>query len=82
MKNVLEFIERSAEKYPDKLSVADINGGLTYKELEQTAKQIGAWLYQRLGGCRTVRLSYFLIRNRRALRLLWELCTVGTFMWL
>ena len=43
MKNVLEFIERSAEKYPDKLSVADINGGLTYKELEQTAKQIGAW---------------------------------------
>ena len=38
MKNVLEFIERSAEKYPDKLSVADINGGLTYKELEQTAK--------------------------------------------
>lgn len=46
MKNVLEFIERSAEKYPDKLSVADINGGLTYKELEQTAKQIGAWLYQ------------------------------------
>ena len=52
MKNVLEFIERSAEKYPDKLSVADINGGLTYKELEQTAKQIGAWLYQGLGGCK------------------------------
>ena len=73
MKNVLEFIERSAEKYPDKLSVADINGGLTYKELEQTAKQIGAWLYQGLGGC----------KNRPVVvLLLWELCTVGTFMWL
>ena len=52
MKNVLEFIEGSAAKYPDKLAVADVNGGLTYKELEKTAKQVGAWLYQGLGGCK------------------------------
>lgn len=52
MKNVLEFIEGSVAKYPDKLAVADVNGGLTYKELEKAAKQVGAWLYQGLGGCK------------------------------
>lgn len=82
MKNVLEFIERSAEKYPDKLSVADINGGLTYKELNRQQNRLVHGCIRDLADVRTVRLSYFLIRNRRALRLLWELCTVGTFMWL
>ena len=34
MKNILEFIENSAARYPDKLAVADENGGLTYSQLE------------------------------------------------
>ena len=36
MKNILEFIENSALKYPDKLAVADEEGGLTYGEAFQT----------------------------------------------
>lgn len=34
MKNILEFIENSALKYPDKLAVADEEGGLTYGQME------------------------------------------------
>lgn len=40
MKNVLEFIERSAERYPDKLAVADENGSVTYSQLELMAKRL------------------------------------------
>lgn len=50
MKNVLEFIERSAERYPDKLAVADENGGITYSQLELMARKIGAWIYTMTGG--------------------------------
>ena len=50
MKNVLEFIERSAERYPDKLAVADENGGITYSQLELMARKIGAWIYKMTGG--------------------------------
>lgn len=50
MKNVLEFIERSAERYPDKLAVADENGGITYIQLELMARKIGAWIYKMTGG--------------------------------
>ena len=50
MKNVLEFIERSAERYPDKLAVADENGGVTYSQLELMAKKIGAWIHKMTGG--------------------------------
>ena len=50
MKNVLEFIERSVERYPDKLAVADENGGVTYSQLELMAKKIGAWIHKMTGG--------------------------------
>lgn len=50
MKNVLEFIERSAERYPDKLAVADENGGVTYSQLELMAKKIGTWIHKMTGG--------------------------------
>ena len=50
VKNVLEFIERSAERYPDKLAVADENGGITYSQLELMARKIGAWIYTMTGG--------------------------------
>ena len=38
MKNILEFIENSALKYPDKLAVADEEGGLTYGQMERLSR--------------------------------------------
>lgn len=39
--NVLEWLEQSAVKYPDKVVFADINAEITYKELVNQAKRIG-----------------------------------------
>ena len=52
MKNILEFIENSALKYPDKLAVADEEGGLTYGQMERLSRQIGAWIYEKTDGVR------------------------------
>lgn len=50
MKNILEFIENSALRYPDKLAVADENGGLTYGQMVKLSRQIGAWIYEKTDG--------------------------------
>ena len=44
MKNVLEYLERSAARYPDKVVFADVNAELTYAQLLQRAKEIGSAL--------------------------------------
>ena len=50
MKNILEFIENSALRYPNKMAVADENGGLTYGQMESLSRQIGAWIYEKASG--------------------------------
>jgi amino acid adenylation domain-containing protein len=42
MRNVLEYLESSAFKHPDKTVVEDSNNSCTYKELLQNAKRIGS----------------------------------------
>ncbi|MDD2980151.1 MAG: amino acid adenylation domain-containing protein [Hespellia sp.] len=42
MKNVLEYLENSAEKYPDKIAVADEKKQCTFSELLSTARKIGS----------------------------------------
>ena len=53
MKNILEFIENSAARYPDKLAVADENGSLTYSQLESFSRKIGAWILAEIKGVRS-----------------------------
>jgi amino acid adenylation domain-containing protein len=50
-KNVLEYLENSAVKYPDKVAVADPKSSLTYAELLESAKNAGAALlpYVKMG---------------------------------
>ena len=47
MKNVLEYLERSAARYPDKVAFADVNEEITYAQLLQRAKEIGSALAKR-----------------------------------
>lgn len=49
MKNVLEYLERSAGLYPDKVAIADAENRLTYKELKEQAQCIGSLLIEKLG---------------------------------
>lgn len=44
MRNVLEYLECSAKKYPDKTAVEDINSKCSYKELQHNARSIGSSL--------------------------------------
>lgn len=44
MKNVLEYLEESATKYPNKIAVRDVKQTCTYAELLESAKQIGIYL--------------------------------------
>lgn len=60
MKNILEFIENSAVRYPDKLAVADENGGLTYSRIESFSRKIGAWILAEIRGVRNKAIAVLL----------------------
>ena len=44
MKNVLEYLETAADKFPDKIAVADKTSRLTYSELRSVSKNIGSYI--------------------------------------
>lgn len=44
MKNILEYLEKSAEKYPDKIGFSDDTRKVTYAEIMQNAKRIASSL--------------------------------------
>lgn len=44
IKNVLEYLEQSAAKSPDKTAVADEHNAFTYQELLDNAQRVGAVL--------------------------------------
>ena len=44
IKNVLQYLEASAEKYPDKIALKDENEQLTYSEYVHNAKAIATYL--------------------------------------
>ncbi len=50
MKNILEMLEASAERYPDKTAFASARSSYTYNELMDTAKRIGSALLPVHGG--------------------------------
>lgn len=44
MKNILEYLEQSAQKYPDKIAVKDTTCAYTYEQLQKKARYIGSRL--------------------------------------
>lgn len=48
MNNVLEYLERSADLYPDKKAAIDEKDSCTYHELRMRAKEIGSFLHARI----------------------------------
>ena len=45
--NVLEWLEATANRLPDKVAVADPDGALTYDELLDASRRAGTWLAER-----------------------------------
>ena len=44
MKNILEYLERSCRLHPDKISFADPENEITYKDLVSSARRLGTAL--------------------------------------
>lgn len=44
MKNILEYIEESARRFPEKTAFADAENSITYSKLLSNAKSIGTAL--------------------------------------
>ena len=49
MKNVLEFLEESAKRFPDKTAFADENMFLTYSCAVEKAKSAGTYIFKETG---------------------------------
>ena len=49
IRNILEYLEKTAKRLPDKIAFSGAEGTITFAELEKTAKRIGTYL-TRFGG--------------------------------
>lgn len=56
MKNVLEYLEQSAMRYPERVAFADIRQEITFARLRQRAMEIGTCLSRRISPCTPVAL--------------------------
>ena len=53
MKNVLEWLEATVEKYPDKPAFSDTESSITFRQVYDIARNTGAYLIEQLGVDRT-----------------------------
>ena len=53
MKNVLEWLEATVEKYPDKPAFSDTECSITFAQVYDIARNTGAYLIEQLGVDRT-----------------------------
>ncbi len=67
--SILEYLEESAQKYPDKTAFADEHTSCTFKELEQTARRTG-----------TALAKHFTPRNPVPVFMEKSVETIGVFM--
>lgn len=54
MKSIIEYLERSAERFPDKVAFADENDTCTFQELKERARSVGSFLAEKGCHCKPV----------------------------
>lgn len=54
MRSIIEYLEGSAQRYPDKAAFADEKESCTFRQLEQMARRAGSCLGRRALSCRPV----------------------------
>lgn len=77
MKNILEYLECTAQKFPDKLAAKDEKTQCTYHQLYNRAKEIGTFLAQR----QTVRkpVAVFMEKSVSTLQIFMGIVAAGDF---
>jgi len=48
IKNVLEYLEESASRFPEKVAFADENSSCTFSEIYQQSQRVGTFLAQKI----------------------------------
>lgn len=54
MNNILDFLEKSSNRFPEKTAFVDENGKISFRELEKRAKAIGSFLVDKIKPTDTV----------------------------
>ena len=76
LKSVLDYLENSERKYPDKPAVVDEQGTDTYRQLAHSARSVGTGLVER--GLRPNMVVAVMIgKNRKALSAFWGITYAG-----
>ncbi len=78
MKNVLEWLEASAERTPDKIAAADPDVELTFAELHDLARRVGSWLVGQ-GVSPQSGVAFYLEKSPRALAAMFGAVYAGCF---
>lgn len=61
--NILQFLEQSAYRFPDKVALEDECEKITYREYEEKAKKIGSYLIEKLNGKVNQPIAVLIDRN-------------------
>lgn len=77
-RNVLEYLERTVERFPDKVAIEDENGSITFRELKQNALAISGFLLKKgLTGCQPV--AVFMPKSIKAIEAFLGILYAGGF---
>ncbi len=64
--NVLQYLENSAKKFPDKIALEDEFGSFSYSEYERIAKVIGTYISKRVNGVTRAPVAVLMDRNAKS----------------
>lgn len=64
--NVLQYLENSAERCPDKIALEDEFGSVTYREYEHSAKTIGTYISRKAEGVTGAPVAVLMDRNAKS----------------
>ncbi len=77
MKSIIEYLEQSAEKYPDKTAFADETTACTFKELKERARRVGSFLAQE--GCHCKPVPVVMEKSTSAIAIMMGIVYAGGF---
>ena len=80
MKNVLEMLENTGVRYPDKIAIYDEDSSLSYKDYLEKSKTIGSYLINYLDKQINKPIVVFIDRNIESILHLRELFIAETLM--
>ncbi len=77
--NVLDYLEKSALKLPNKVLFKDVSSSVSYCDVVNGAKQIGSLIADTLPGMKNQPIGVFIDRDVQSLIMFFGICYSGNF---